>query len=90
MSEVKEKFFASMDVREQSKKVYARQFSAFASWLERRGLLLSSVGREDILEYKDYLQTQVEVGSPAIKSLFGTVIIQKETLMLLIQVNMVG
>lgn len=69
MSEVKEKFFASMDVREQSKKVYARQFSAFASWLERRGLLLSSVGREDILEYKDYLQTQAGEHGQGLSSL---------------------
>ena len=51
-------FIASQDVRESSRKLYTRTLSQYFVWMEQEGKSLNSLTRQDVLEYKDYLQEQ--------------------------------
>lgn len=51
-------FIASQDVRESSRKQYTRTLSQYFSWIDETKKKLSTLKREDVLEYKDYLQAQ--------------------------------
>ena len=51
-------FIASQDVRESSRKLYTRTLSQYFVWMEQEGKSLSLLTRQDVLEYKDYLQSQ--------------------------------
>lgn len=51
-------FIASQDVRESSRQLYTRTLSQYFLWTEGRGKSLPTLTREDVLEYKDYLQEQ--------------------------------
>lgn len=51
-------FVASQDVKESSRGLYARTLSQFFLWVEATKRDLSTMTREDVLEYKDHLQTE--------------------------------
>ena len=51
-------FIASQDVRESSRKLYTRTLSQYFVWMEQEGKSLNTLTRQDVLEYKDYLQEQ--------------------------------
>lgn len=51
-------FIASQDVRESSRSLYTRTLSQFFVWMEGAKKELSSLKRQDILEYKDHLQSE--------------------------------
>lgn len=51
-------FIASQDVRESSRKLYTRTLSQFFGWIEREHKVLSTLTRQDVLEYKDSLQEE--------------------------------
>ena len=51
-------FIASQDVMESSRKLYTRTLTLFFLWMERSGKRLASITRQDVLEYKDFLQEQ--------------------------------
>lgn len=51
-------FISSQDVRESSRKLYTRTLSQYFVWMEQEGKLLTTLTRQDVLEYKDYLQEQ--------------------------------
>lgn len=51
-------FIASQDVRESSRKLYTRTLSQYFVWMEETKKSLSTLTRQDVLEYKDYLQEQ--------------------------------
>lgn len=51
-------FIASQDVRESSRKLYTRTLSQYFLFLEREGKNLLTLTRQDVLQYKDYLQEQ--------------------------------
>lgn len=50
-----ERFVASQDVKDSSRKLYARTLRLFFAWVEKTGRNLNELRREDILSYKDYL-----------------------------------
>ena len=51
-------FVASQDVRESSRRLYTRTLSQYFVWLEETKKSLPTLTRQDVLEYKDYLQEQ--------------------------------
>ncbi len=51
-------FISSQDVRESSRKLYTRTLSQYFVWIEETGRTIQNLTRQDILEYKDYLQQQ--------------------------------
>ena len=51
-------FVASQDVRESSRKLYTRTLSQYFIWIEQQKKSLPLLTRQDVLEYKDYLQEQ--------------------------------
>lgn len=51
-------FITSQDVKESSRKLYTRTLSQFFLWIEQSGKVLQNLTRQDILEYKDYLQEE--------------------------------
>ena len=51
-------FIAAQDVSESSRKLYTRTLSQYFVWMERENKDLSTLTRKDVLEYKDYLQTE--------------------------------
>ncbi len=53
-----ERFVETLDVREQSRKTYARQLQAFVAWLEDSHLLgsITQLSRNDLLSYKRHLE----------------------------------
>ena len=51
-------FIASQDVRESSRKLYTRTLSQYFVWMEEQKKSLNTLTRQDVLEYKDYLQEQ--------------------------------
>lgn len=51
-------FIASQDVRESSRKLYTRTLTQYFLWMEKSGKNLTTLTRQDVLEYKDYLQQQ--------------------------------
>ena len=48
-------FISSQDVKESSRKLYTRTLSQFFVWMEKEKKNLSTLTRQDILAYKDYL-----------------------------------
>lgn len=50
-------FIASQDVKESSRALYTRTLSQFFKWVEYTGRVLSTLSREDVLTYKDSLQS---------------------------------
>lgn len=51
-------FISSQDVKESSRKLYTRTLSQFFVWMEKEKKNLSTLTRQDILAYKDYLQDE--------------------------------
>lgn len=51
-------FIATQDVRESSRKLYTRTLSQYFVWMEQEGKNINALTRQDVLEYKDYLQEQ--------------------------------
>ena len=51
-------FISSQDVSESSRKLYTRTLSQYFVWMEQEGKSLNTLTRQDVLEYKDYLQEQ--------------------------------
>lgn len=51
-------FITSQDVRESSRKLYTRTLSQYFVWMEQQKKSLPLLTRQDVLEYKDYLQEQ--------------------------------
>lgn len=51
-------FISSQDVRESSRKLYTRTLSQYFIWMEAEKKNLVTLTRQDVLEYKDYLQEQ--------------------------------
>lgn len=51
-------FVASQDVKESSRALYTRTLTQFFKWMEKTRRKLSTLGRTDILEYKDTLQEE--------------------------------
>ena len=51
-------FITSQDVRESSRKLYTRTLSQYFVWMEQQKKSLTLLTRQDVLEYKDYLQEQ--------------------------------
>lgn len=51
-------FISSQDVKESSRKLYTRTLSQFFVWMEKAKKNLSTLTRQDILAYKDYLQDE--------------------------------
>lgn len=49
-------FIATQDVRESSRSLYTRTLSQYFVWMEQSGKSLNLLTRQDVLEYKDYLQ----------------------------------
>lgn len=48
-------FVSTQDVKESSRKLYARTLKLFFEWVEEKGKTISSLTRTDILEYKEEL-----------------------------------
>ena len=48
-------FIATQDVRESSRRLYARTLKLYFEWIEEEGKRLSELSRTDLLEYKDSL-----------------------------------
>lgn len=51
-------FISSQDVKESSRALYTRTLSQYFLWMEQSEKALINLTRQDVLEYKDYLQTQ--------------------------------
>lgn len=51
-------FISAQDVKESSRKLYTRTLSQFFVWMEKAKKNLSTLTRQDILAYKDYLQDE--------------------------------
>ena len=51
-------FVASQDVKESSRDLYTRTLSQYFMWVEATSRDLSTMTREDVLEYKDHLQEE--------------------------------
>lgn len=51
-------FVATQDVKESSRDLYTRTLSQFFLWVEATKRDLSTMTREDVLEYKDHLQSE--------------------------------
>lgn len=51
-------FISSQDVKESSRALYTRTLSQYFVWIEESGKVLMNLTRQDVLEYKDYLQEQ--------------------------------
>lgn len=51
-------FVASQDVRESSRRLYTRTLTQYFVWMEAAKKSLITLTRQDVLEYKDYLQEQ--------------------------------
>lgn len=67
VEELLNKFIYSLDVKESSRDLYKRTLRLYFSWVDKSGLSLSSVAREEILAYKDNLlasnKSSLSVGS---------------------------
>jgi len=67
VEELLNKFIYSLDVKESSRALYKRTLRLYFSWVGKSGLSLSSVAREEILAYKDFLlssnKSSLSVGS---------------------------
>jgi integrase/recombinase XerD len=67
VEELLNKFIYSLDVKESSRDLYKRTLRLYFSWVGKSGLSLSSVAREEILAYKDFLlssnKSSLSVGS---------------------------
>ena len=50
-----EEFIGSQDVKDSSRQLYRRTLRPFFRFIEKQGITLSKVTRNDILSYKDYL-----------------------------------
>ena len=51
-------FISTQDVKESSRALYTRTLSQYFVWMEESGKVLMNLTRQDVLEYKDYLQEQ--------------------------------
>ena len=51
-------FISSQDVKESSRALYTRTLSQYFVWMEQSGKQLINLTRQDVLEYKDFLQEQ--------------------------------
>ena len=51
-------FISTQDVKESSRALYTRTLSQYFVWMEESGKALMNLTRQDVLEYKDYLQGQ--------------------------------
>lgn len=51
-------FISSQDVKESSRALYVRTLSQYFVWIENNGKALINLTRQDVLEYKDFLQEQ--------------------------------
>lgn len=51
-------FISTQDVRESSRNLYIRTLTQYFQWIEKINKPLSLLTRQDILEYKDYLQAE--------------------------------
>ena len=51
-------FISTQDVKESSRALYTRTLSQYFLWIEQSGKALINLTRQDVLEYKDYLQGQ--------------------------------
>ena len=51
-------FVATQDVAESSRNLYTRTLSQYFVWIEHTGKALINLTRNDVLEYKDYLQQE--------------------------------
>ena len=51
-------FISSQDVRERSRKRYTRTLSQYIRWMEEANKSLNELTRQDVLEYKDHLQSE--------------------------------
>ena len=60
LTEMIDKFINAQDVSSNSRDTYRRELRKFTDWLEDTGRIdrLNTIQREDILEYKDYLQEE--------------------------------
>lgn len=67
VEELLNKFIYSLDVKDSSRGLYRRTLRLYFSWVGKSGLSLSSVAREEILAYKDFLlssnKSSLSVGS---------------------------
>lgn len=67
VEELLNKFIYSLDVKESSRDLYKRTLRLYFSWVNKSGLALSNIAREEILAYKDYLlssnKSSLSVGS---------------------------
>lgn len=67
VEELLNKFIYSLDVKESSRDLYKRTLRLYFSWVDKSGLSLSNVAREEILAYKDNLlasnKSSLSVGS---------------------------
>jgi len=55
IEELVDRFIASQDVKESSKKLYRRTLKQYFNWVEDKGYLLSEIARPQIIEYKEEL-----------------------------------
>ena len=55
IEELVDRFIASQDVKESSKKLYRRTLKQYFNWEEDKGYLLSEIARPQIIEYKEEL-----------------------------------
>lgn len=51
-------FISSQDVKESSRALYTRTLSQYFLWIEKSGKALINLTRQDVLEYKDSLQSE--------------------------------
>lgn len=51
-------FISSQDVKESSRALYTRTLSQYFLWIEKSGKALVNLTRQDVLEYKDSLQSE--------------------------------
>jgi integrase/recombinase XerC/integrase/recombinase XerD len=67
LEELVDSFINSLDVKENSKKLYRRTLKQYFSWTTKKGYLLSEIARPQILEYKAELlssgKSSLTVGS---------------------------
>lgn len=55
IEELVDRFIASQDVKESSKKLYRRTLKQYFNWVDKKSYLLSEIARPQIIEYKEDL-----------------------------------
>jgi len=68
LEELVEQFLTSHDVRDTSRGTYRRQLREFTKWLEEESLRLTDIRREQVLDYRGYLEKRAGASGKGLSS----------------------